>query len=109
MAKKKKSTAKRAAAAKSTGAGKVPAKKNVNKKKPSGLDAAARVLAETGRPMSAKQLVEAMLAKKYWSSDGQTPHATISSALQREIQNKGQQSRFRKTAPGRFALAKSKA
>ena len=88
---------------------KAPAKKVAKKKKPSGLDAAARVLAETGRPMSAKQLVEAMFAKKYWSSDGQTPHATISSALQREIQNKGQQSRFRKTAPGRFALAKSKA
>ena len=106
---KKKSTAKRAAAAKSPGAEKAPAKKNVKKKKPSGLDAAARVLAETDRPMSAKQLVEAILAKKYWSSDGQTPHATISSALQREIQNKGKQSRFRKTAPGRFALAKSKA
>ena len=70
---------------------------------------AARGWAGTGRPMSARQLVEAMLAKKYWSSGGQTPHATISSALQREIQNKGQQSRFRKTAPGRFALAKSKA
>ena len=97
MAKKKKSTAKKAPV------------KRAAKKKPSGLDAAARVLAETGRPMSAKQLVEAMLAKKYWSSGGQTPHATISSALQREIQNKGQQSRFRKTAPGRFALAKSKA
>ncbi len=105
---KKKSTVKRTAAAKSPGAEKAPAKNTV-KKKPSGLDAAARVLAETGRPMSAKQLVEAMLAKKYWSSGGQTPHATISSALQREIQNKGQQSRFRKTAPGRFALAKSKA
>ncbi len=109
MAKKKKSTAKRATAAKSPGTEKAPAKKNAKKKKPSGLDAAARVLAETGRPMSAKQLVEAMLAKKYWSSGGQTPHATISSAMQREIQNKGQQSRFRKTAPGRFALAKSKA
>jgi len=109
MAKKKKSTAKRAAAAKSPSAEKASAKQTVKKKKPSGLDAAARVLAETGRPMSAKQLVEAMLAKKYWSSGGQTPHATISSALQREIQNKGQQSRFRKTAPGRFALAKSKA
>ncbi len=108
MAKKKKSTAKRAAAAKSPGAKKAPAKKNA-KKKPSGLDAAARVLAETGRPMSAKQLVEAMLANKYWSSGGQTPHATISSAIEREMQNKGQQSRFKKTAPGRFALAKSKA
>ncbi len=109
MAKKKKSTAKRAAAAKSPSAEKASAKQTVKKKKPSGLDAAARVLAETGRPMSAKQLVEAMLAKKYWSSGGQTPHATISSAMQREMQNKGKQSRFRKTAPGRFALAKSKA
>ena len=108
MAKKKKSTAKRAAAAKSPSAEKAPAKKIANKKKPSGLDATARVLAETGRPMSAKQLVEAMLAKKYWSSGGQTPHATISSAMQREMQNKGQQSRFKKTAPGQFALAKSK-
>ena len=108
MAKKKKSIAKRNVVAKSPAAEKAPAKKNVKKKKPSGLDAAARVLAETGQPMSAKQLVEEMLAKKYWSSGGQTPHATISSALQREMQNKGQQSRFRKTAPGRFALAKSK-
>ena len=105
---KKKSTVKRNVAAKSPGAGKASAKKTVSKKL-SGLDAAARVLAETGRPMSAKELVEVMLAKKYWSSSGQTPHATISSALQREIHHKGKESRFRKTAPGRFALAKSKA
>ena len=46
---KRKSTAKRNAAAKSPGAGKAPAKKTASKKI-SGLDAAARVLAETGRP-----------------------------------------------------------
>ena len=105
---KKKSTAKRNVARKSPGAGKASAKKPASKKI-SGLDAATRVLAETGRPMSAKELVEVMLAKKYWSSGGRTPHATISSAIQREIHNKGKESRFTKTAPGRFALAKSKA
>ena len=75
---KKKSTAKRNVAAKSPGVGKASAKKTVSKKI-SGLDAAARVLAETGQPMSAKELVEVMLAKKYCSSTGQTPDFVIPS------------------------------
>ena len=39
-------------------------------KKLSALDAAAKVLAETGQPMSCKELIEAMAAKGYWSSPG---------------------------------------
>jgi len=74
-------------------------------KKLSALDAAARVLAETGAPMSCKELIGAMAGKGYWTSPGgKTPDATLCSAILREIKVKGEQSRFVKAAPGRFAL-----
>jgi len=73
-------------------------------KRPSGLDAAARVLAEAGGPMSAKEIVEAAAAKGYWSSPaGKTPHATIYAAMIREIAAKGKAARFKKVDRGRFA------
>jgi hypothetical protein len=47
-------------------------------KRVSGLDAAAKVLAESGQPMTAKEMVETAEAKGYWKSPaGKTPHATI--------------------------------
>jgi len=64
------------------------AKKSGGKKtavKMSGLDAAAKVLAEAGNPMGAKEIVEVAFAKKYWQSKGQTPAATIYAAMIREI------------------------
>ena len=79
------------------------------KKKMSALDAAARVLAENKEPMSCAQMIEAMAAKGYWKSpSGQTPDATLSSAIQREISLKKGESRFTKTAPGRFAVRQSR-
>jgi hypothetical protein len=73
--------------------------------KMSALDAAAKVLAEEGKPMSAKELIEAMAAKGYWTSPGgKTPEATLSAALGSEINQKGDASRFSKPAPGKFAL-----
>lgn len=74
--------------------------------KNSGLDAAAKVLAEAGAPMNAKAIVETALAKGYWASKGATPWATIYSAVIREIAAKGAESRFRKTARGMFELTK---
>ena len=71
----------------------------------SGLDAAARVLQETGAAMSCQAMLEVMLAKGYWSTQGQTPAATIYSALVREIAGKGKQARFNKVDRGLFALA----
>ena len=60
-------------------------------KRVSGLDAAAQVLEEIGQPMNAKEIVEAALAKNYWKSPGgKTPHATVYSAIIREIAAKGQ-------------------
>ncbi len=71
----------------------------------SGLDAAARVLQETGAAMSCQAMLEVMLAKGYWSTGGQTPAATIYSALVREIAGKGKQARFKKVDRGLVALA----
>ena len=86
---------KKARKTKATGAG---------NKKLSALAAAAQVLAETGQPMSCKELIEAMAQKGYWSSPGgKTPSATLYSGILKEISTKGKESRFQKTDRGRFA------
>ncbi len=72
-------------------------------KKPSGLDATARVLAEAAGPLAVKEIVKIAAEKDYWQSNGVTPHATIYSAIIREIATKGAESRFKKTDRGRFA------
>jgi hypothetical protein len=47
-----------------------------------------------------------MAAKGYWTSPaGKTPAATLYAAIVREIRTKKDQARFRRTVPGRFALA----
>ena len=72
----------------------------------SGLDAAAKVLEESGQPMTVKEMVEAAESKGYWKSPGgKTPHATVYSAIIREIAAKGSEARFRKTERGKFAHA----
>jgi len=74
-------------------------------RKPSGLDAAAMVLAEAGEPLNTKDMVERMLAKGLWRTGGKTPAATIYAAILREITVKGDASRFRKTERGKFTVA----
>jgi hypothetical protein len=70
----------------------------------SALDAAARVLAESGEPMNSQELIGAMACKGYWTSpNGKTPGATLYSAMTREINLKAGDSRFRKVGRGRFA------
>jgi HB1, ASXL, restriction endonuclease HTH domain len=72
--------------------------------KMSALDAAAKVLAETGQPLSCPELIAAMAAKGYWSSPkGKTPAATLYAALTREATTKGAAARFRKVGRGQFA------
>ncbi len=59
------------------------------------------------KPMSAKELIEAMSAKGYWKSPGgKTPHATLYSAMLREINTKGKDSRFKKVDRGQFTINK---
>ena len=69
------------------------------------LDAAVKVLTESGEPMTTKTMIEAMAAKGYWTSPGgATPWATLYSALIREIASKGAESRVIKFDRGQFAL-----
>jgi hypothetical protein len=78
--------------------------KETKAKKTSALDAALRVLQETGQPMTCPKMIEQMAAKGYWTSpSGKTPAATLYSAILRETQTKGDTSRFVKAARGNFA------
>jgi hypothetical protein len=71
----------------------------------SAIDAAAKVLGESGQPMTTRELIEAMATKAYWKSPhGLTPQATLYSAILREITAKGRDSRFTKAERGKFAL-----
>jgi HB1/ASXL restriction endonuclease-like protein with HTH domain len=73
-------------------------------KKLSALDAAAQVLAGTGQTMNTREMIETLAAKKLWTSPGgKTPHATLYSAILREINEKGKDARFVKTERGKFA------
>jgi hypothetical protein len=71
----------------------------------SALAAAHKVLCEATEPLNVQQMIEAMTAKGYWTSPGgKTPHATLYSAILRELA-KGETSRFVKTERGRFVAA----
>jgi len=68
------------------------------------LNAAAKVLADKGEPMTCKEMIEAMASKGYWTTPGgKTPHATLYSSIAREIRDKGKESRFKKSERGKFA------
>jgi hypothetical protein len=46
-----------------------------------------------------------MAKKRLWTSPGgKTPHATLISAILREIQAKGKDARFKKAERGKFAI-----
>jgi hypothetical protein len=69
----------------------------------SALDAAAKVLAETGQALTCGEMIAAMAAKGYWQSPrGRTPSGTLYSAILRELQTKGEKARFRKSERGKF-------
>src|SRR5688572_19349637 len=92
---------KSAKATKSKVAKKIKAPKE---KKVSAIDAAAQVLAGAKEAMTAKEMIEAMAKKALWTSPGgKTPHATLYSAIIREISLKGKESRFVKSERGKFA------
>jgi hypothetical protein len=73
--------------------------------KMSGLDAAAKVLAEADEALNCKTIVERAIEKGYWKTGGKTPAGTIYAAILREMQAKGDKARFRKAERGKFTLA----
>ncbi len=95
-------------AAKTKKAGNSAGAKETGPKKPkrvAALDAAARVLAEEGKPMTCGELIEVMAAKKYWTSPaGKTPSSTLYSSILREVNTKEAAARFKKTERGKFAF-----
>src|SRR5271154_3998236 len=71
----------------------------------SAIDAAVKVLDESGQPMSCQEMITAMAAKGYWTSPGgKTPSSTLYASILRELKLRGAQARFQKTERGRFAL-----
>lgn len=100
----KKTTKAKPASTKGT---KKAAKPRSSSDKLSQIDAALKVLKEAGEPMNCVTMVEAMAAKGYWETPGgKTPHATLYSAILREISRNGKEARFVKTERGKFELAK---
>ncbi len=108
-----KATKKKAATKKATPTKtKVTAKKKATiksstpaKKSPKGcLEAAVVVLTKAKKPMGCKALMDAILEQKLWSTQGATPHQTLSSAIQREIKVKKKESRFVKTGRGLYTV-----
>lgn len=87
------------AKAKTTKATKAP--KPAKEKRMSGLDYAAQVLTASKEPLNAVSIAERAIASG-WKTEGATPHATLYSAMLREITTKGTSSRFKKVDRGRF-------
>lgn len=68
------------------------------------LDAAELALQEAARPLSAKELVDAILRAGLAEMTGATPWKTINARLSSDILDKKSLSRFKRTYYGRFAL-----
>ena len=66
-------------------------------KKVSLLDLAAKILADTGEALNCKELV-AKAKETGWVSTGKTPEQTLYSGIFREIKEKGEASRIKKSA-----------
>ena len=81
------------------------AAKTTKPKRLSGLDLAAKVLAESKEPLQAKAIAERAIAAG-WKTSGKTPHATLYAAMIREIAKKGKDARFVKTDRGLFSAGK---
>jgi hypothetical protein len=53
--------------------------------------------------MNCQELIKAMAEQGLWTSPGgKTPASALYSSILRELQTKGNEARFKKTAPGKF-------
>ena len=71
------------------------------------LDAAAHLLGlGTSDAMRCKDILDLAIGRGLWTpGKGKTPAATLHAAISREINAKGNASRFMKAERGKFALA----
>ncbi|WP_442508705.1 winged helix-turn-helix domain-containing protein [Novipirellula sp. SH528] len=81
---------------------KTEADEPVGEKKLSCVKAALQVLGDATEPMNAQEMIAAMTQAGLWESPGgKTPHATLYSAILRDMK-RGDKSRFVKIERGRF-------
>ena len=77
-------------------------------KRVSAIDAAATILADTGKAMRATELIAEMESRGLWKSPGgKTPESTLYAAISREIAFKGEASRFTRGDKGFFIARKA--
>jgi len=67
------------------------------------LEAAHRILREARKPLSCQQIIDRMIKRKFWRTEGATPQNTLNAAMARDISANGVKSRFIKTGRGLFA------
>ena len=89
----------KSAANKATEAKAKPAEpKAEGKSKLSLLSAAAAVLAESDEPLNCRRMIDLAKERGLWTPGaGKTPEQTLYSAIMREIRDKGDAARFRKS------------
>jgi len=68
------------------------------------LDAAYQVLSAVGEPLHHREITRRVLEQGLWLTQGKTPEATLQAGLAIDIKECGKASRFRRIAPGVFAL-----
>ena len=68
------------------------------------LDAAHKVLSETKKAMTTREIVAACNENGYWTSSAATPWATLNAALNHDIAANGTLSRFVKKERGLYSL-----
>lgn len=68
------------------------------------LDASEKVLQETGQPLHYKEITDRIISQNYWQTEGKTPDQTVNARICVDINRKGEDSRFIRTAPGVFGL-----
>lgn len=68
------------------------------------IDAAHQVLAAAGAPLHSNEIARRMLAQGLWTTQGQTPGATVDSRIAVDIKANGAASRFRRVGRSTFTL-----
>ena len=71
------------------------------------LDAAEQVLAEAGEPLHYREIARRAIDGGGWHPGGKTPEASLNSQLCVDMKKHGSGSRFRRVAPGTFALKRA--
>jgi hypothetical protein len=69
----------------------------------SGLDAAFKILSESGKPLNPTAILKAAMEQGLWCPEGATPVATLGGALQTDVK-KGEKARFAKVGKGLYAI-----